>query len=127
MRESADREDGTDERYRWDHRVHTRTIGKTTVDERTCEIDPPAERRDEALDQDEYFLRVGEVDRGLAELRQAQELDPLSLIVNTLLGMAHYRLHEYEQAQTQLRKTLELDPNFHLMILRVCHAKLLTR
>ena len=54
--------------------MHVRTIGKATVDERTCEIDAPAERRDEALDQDEYFLRVGEVDRGFLEAPVA--LDP---------------------------------------------------
>jgi len=59
-------------------------------------------------------MNFGEPDRGLAEVRHAQELDPLSLVVNTVLGMAYYRLHEYDQATAQLRKTLELDPNFSL-------------
>jgi serine/threonine-protein kinase len=81
--------------------------------ERATELDPNYAIGHELLGL-EVLMNLGEVDRGLAELRQAQKLDPLSLIVNTLLGMAHYRLHDYEQAQTQLRKTLELDPNFHL-------------
>jgi eukaryotic-like serine/threonine-protein kinase len=81
--------------------------------EQAIELDPNYAIAHEMLGL-EVLMNLGEVDRGLAELRQAQELDPLSLIVNTLLGMAHYRLHEYEQARTQLRKTLELDPNFHL-------------
>jgi len=81
--------------------------------ERAIDLDPNYAIAHEQLGL-EVLMNLGEVDRGLAELRRAQELDPLSLIINTLLGMAHYRLHEYEQAQTQLRKTLELDPNFHL-------------
>src|SRR2546428_12299397 len=37
------------------------------MDERTGEIDPPAERRNEPLDEHQDLLRVGEMDRGLLE------------------------------------------------------------
>src|SRR5882762_11748490 len=72
--ESADRQDRPDERYRWDHRVDTRPIGQSPIDEWAGEIDPPAERRDEPLDQHEDLLRIGKVDRGL--LKPAVALDP---------------------------------------------------
>ena len=81
--------------------------------ERAIELDPNNAIAHEALGL-EIFMNFGEPDRGLAEVRHAQELDPLSLVVNTVLGMAYYRLREYDQATAQLRKTLELDPNFSL-------------
>src|SRR5438067_174864 len=98
--ESTDREDGADERYRRDHRVHARTIGKPTVDERTCEIDAPSERRDEALDQDQYFLGVGEVDGGLLEAPVA--LDPdTACAVHHDLGHAIVAQQRGEFAETE--------------------------
>src|SRR5437870_3609729 len=72
--EAANREDGPDERYGRDYRVHSRTIGKSRVDERTCEVDASAERRDEPLDQHEDLLRIGEMDRGL--LKPSIALNP---------------------------------------------------
>jgi TolB-like protein/Tfp pilus assembly protein PilF len=81
--------------------------------ERAIELDPNYAIAHEVLGL-EVLMNLGEANRGLAELRRAQALDPLSLIVNTLLGIAYYRLHDYDRAEAQLRKTLELDPNFHL-------------
>src|SRR5439155_22078943 len=62
-----DREDRPDERYRWDHRMNARAIGESSVDERTCQVDPPAEGRDEALDKDEDLLGIGKVNWRLLE------------------------------------------------------------
>ena len=40
------------------------------------------------------------------------ELEPFSLIINALLGVELANGRQYDQATDQLRKTLELDPNF---------------
>jgi Flp pilus assembly protein TadD len=42
----------------------------------------------------------------------SQDLEPLSLIDNSLMGQALYYAHRYERAIGELRKSLELDPNF---------------
>jgi DNA-binding winged helix-turn-helix (wHTH) protein/TolB-like protein len=44
----------------------------------------------------------------LEEIRRAQELDPLSGIINSSLGTALYYSHRYDEAVEQLKKTLEL-------------------
>jgi len=44
--------------------------------------------------------------------RRAQELDPLSLIIGSNLGRVLYFAREYDQAISQLKRTLEMDPNF---------------
>jgi tetratricopeptide (TPR) repeat protein len=48
----------------------------------------------------------------MAEIRRAQELDPLSLIVNTGTARQLFFAREYEPAIEQCRKTVELEPNF---------------
>jgi tetratricopeptide (TPR) repeat protein len=40
------------------------------------------------------------------------ELDPLSLIINTSMGRVLYGAGQYDRAIEQLKKTLDLDPNF---------------
>ena len=58
-------------------------------------------------------LRVmGRFDESLAQSRLAQELDPLSLIVNTSIGSSYYFRREYDKAIKQLLATIELDPYF---------------
>ena len=58
-------------------------------------------------------LEVGEFDRAIAELRRAQQLDPLSLIINADLGVAFTTARRYDEAIAQLRKTIEMDPRFY--------------
>ena len=48
----------------------------------------------------------------LAEIKLAQRLDPLSLIINANVGWCLYLGRDYDQAIEQLQKALELDPNF---------------
>jgi TolB-like protein/Tfp pilus assembly protein PilF len=70
----------------------------------------------------EYLLSMGREDEALAEIKRAQELDPLSLIINAILGIVHAVRGEPEQAVTQLKKTIEMDPNFaraHLFLAEV--------
>jgi TolB-like protein/DNA-binding winged helix-turn-helix (wHTH) protein/Flp pilus assembly protein TadD len=55
---------------------------------------------------------LGRVDDALAEVRRAQELDPLSLIINTHLGLMLYWARRYDEAIEQLWQTLEMESNF---------------
>ena len=60
----------------------------------------------------ELLNMLGRHDEAIAEITQAQKLDPLSLIINTIMGDAFYYARQYNQAIEQLRKTIDLDPNF---------------
>ena len=58
------------------------------------------------------------------ELKKAQELDPLSLLINTSIGRQLYFARQYDAAIEQLQKTLEMDPKFvpaqHAIGGRIC-------
>ncbi len=56
---------------------------------------------------------MGRFDEAIAELKRAQELDRLSLIINTNLGESYIYARQYDKAIEQLRKTLELDQSFY--------------
>ena len=60
----------------------------------------------------ECLQSQGRVEEALAELKRAQELDPLSLIINSVLGFAFDTVGKSDEAITQLHKTIEMDPNF---------------
>ncbi|MDA2935190.1 tetratricopeptide repeat protein, partial [Acidobacteria bacterium AH-259-D05] len=55
---------------------------------------------------------LGRHDEALAEFKRAQELDPLSLIINAGLGEKLRMAGRYDEAIEQARETLELEPNF---------------
>src|SRR6266404_444548 len=55
---------------------------------------------------------TGRSNEAIAERKRAQELDPLSLVINFELGVGFYYAHNYDQAIEQFHKTLELDQNF---------------
>ena len=59
-----------------------------------------------------YLSVMGRKDEAIAERKLAQELEPLSLIINFELGLAFYHARAYDQAIEQFQKTLELDRNF---------------
>lgn len=62
-----------------------------------------------------YYLRaMGRLPDALQEAKQAQQLDPLSLSINTTLGGRYRDLRQYNQAIGVGQRTLELDPNFTL-------------
>jgi len=60
----------------------------------------------------EYLSSLGLFDQGLAELKRARDLDPLSLIINTNLGLTFYWARRYDLAIEQLERALELEPSF---------------
>ena len=61
-----------------------------------------------------HLLLLGRYDDALAELRKAQSLDPLSLIINADLAEALVIAHSSDEAIQQSRKTIEIDPGFAL-------------
>jgi len=48
----------------------------------------------------------------MARMKKGQELDPLSLIINVAVGWAFYNDRRYDEGIDQLRRTIELDPNY---------------
>jgi TolB-like protein/DNA-binding winged helix-turn-helix (wHTH) protein/Flp pilus assembly protein TadD len=55
---------------------------------------------------------LGRYDEALAEMRKAESLDPLSLIINADLAELLVLAHSYDESMRQSRKTIEMDPNF---------------
>jgi TolB-like protein/Flp pilus assembly protein TadD len=60
----------------------------------------------------ESLVSMGLFDQGLAEMKKARDLDPLSSIINTNLGLNFYWARRYDLAIGQLERALELEPNF---------------
>ncbi|HUS09974.1 MAG TPA: tetratricopeptide repeat protein [Pyrinomonadaceae bacterium] len=61
-----------------------------------------------------YLMAGGRFDEALAQIRRAQELDPLSLPINMTIGWILLTARQNDQSVEQLHKTLEMDPNFVL-------------
>lgn len=59
-----------------------------------------------------YLSPMGRHQEAIAELKQAQALDPLSLVVNTDLGYAYFFAGQYDAALSQYQKVLAVDPSF---------------
>jgi TolB-like protein/DNA-binding winged helix-turn-helix (wHTH) protein/Flp pilus assembly protein TadD len=57
---------------------------------------------------------LGRYDEAIAEMRKAESLDPLSLIINADLAELLVIAHSYDESMRQSRKTIEMDPNFAL-------------
>jgi tetratricopeptide (TPR) repeat protein len=55
---------------------------------------------------------MGRNSDGMFELRKAQSLDPVSLIISADIADALCVAHLYDEAVQQSKKTLEMDPNF---------------
>jgi len=60
----------------------------------------------------DYLKATGRFDEALAEMRQALELDPLSMALNTGLGHVLYLARDYDAAIEQYRIALKIDPTF---------------
>ena len=51
-------------------------------------------------------------DEAIVEMKKAENLDPLSLIINSDLAELLTLSHSYDESIQQSRKTIEMDPNF---------------
>jgi TolB-like protein/DNA-binding winged helix-turn-helix (wHTH) protein/Tfp pilus assembly protein PilF len=61
-----------------------------------------------------HLSLLGQFDEAIAEMKKAQNLDPLSLIINADLAELLVLAHHYDESIAQSRKTIEMDPNFAL-------------
>ena len=60
----------------------------------------------------EYAMTMGRHGEAMVGMKNGQDLDPLSLIINVAVGWALYFARRYDEAIEQLRRTVELDPNY---------------
>lgn len=51
-------------------------------------------------------------EEALFEIKKALDLDPLSLMINTNVGLLYLHMRHYDKAVEVLKKTMEMDPNF---------------
>lgn len=55
---------------------------------------------------------LGQFDESIEQVKQSQELDPLSLIINANMGLMRYFARRFDNAIGYCRRALEMDPNF---------------
>ena len=67
----------------------------------------------------EYLSIKGRFGESIAVMREAEQLDPLSPILNAALACAYYFACEYEAAIECLDRALELDPNHFISHFRL--------
>jgi adenylate cyclase len=59
-----------------------------------------------------YLTAMGRHDKALKEMKRAHEHDPLSLIINTNIGVVYLHQRYYDKAIEQTKKTIEMDQTF---------------
>lgn len=58
------------------------------------------------------LAQVGRFDEALEQLKQAEHLDPLSLVIQVHIGWVYYYIRKFDLAIERYRHVLEMDPNF---------------
>jgi TolB-like protein/DNA-binding winged helix-turn-helix (wHTH) protein/Tfp pilus assembly protein PilF len=61
-----------------------------------------------------HLSLLGRYDEAIGEMKKAENLDPLSLIINADLAELLVIAHSYDESIQQSRKTIEMEPNFAL-------------
>jgi TolB-like protein/DNA-binding winged helix-turn-helix (wHTH) protein/tetratricopeptide (TPR) repeat protein len=61
-----------------------------------------------------HLSLLGRYEEAITEMRKAENLDPLSLIINADLAELLVLAHSYDESIRQSYKTIEMDPNFAL-------------
>jgi serine/threonine protein kinase/tetratricopeptide (TPR) repeat protein len=59
-----------------------------------------------------YLMQMGKFSRAKAELEEAHKLDPLSPIISSNTGLYSYYEHNYDDAISKYKLTLQTDPDF---------------
>jgi len=80
--------------------------------ERTLQLNPNDATARQWFAND-TLANVGQTEREIAELKRAVKLDPLSLVINSNLGVAYIHAGRLDDAIAHLRKTVELDGAFY--------------
>jgi eukaryotic-like serine/threonine-protein kinase len=85
-------------------------VGAVNELKRAIEVNPR-----NGLGQQRYgtlLERMGLIDESIAAHKRAQELEPLSLIINATMGRSLYFGRRYDEARAELEKIVDLDPDF---------------
>jgi len=59
-----------------------------------------------------HLMASGRHSEAQTEIERARELDPLSPIINSVVGWIHYQGRWYDKAIEQCQRTVEMDPNY---------------
>lgn len=62
----------------------------------------------------ELLVSLGRFPEAITQAHAACDLDPLSLIAQTILGVTYYQSRQYDLAIPQLERTLEMEPGFFI-------------
>ena len=84
--------------------------GADTATLRALELDPEGEKSH--LIRAFYLAAVGRHDEAVELTERAVKLCPVSLLINSHLGLQRYFAHQFEEAAKSLEKTVEMDANF---------------
>lgn len=60
----------------------------------------------------DYLAKLARFDQAVERIKQALEIDPLSLIVNKTMAKIFYMAREFDRAVEQCREIFEIDPSF---------------
>jgi DNA-binding winged helix-turn-helix (wHTH) protein/TolB-like protein/Flp pilus assembly protein TadD len=66
-----------------------------------------------------YLAAMGRFEEALSQAERAQELDPVSVDVNTIVGRIFYLDRRYDKSVNAYQKVIKLDPYFGLAHIRV--------
>lgn len=61
---------------------------------------------------EDYLTFAGKVDRAIAEAKKAQQIEPLSPMVGTVVAETFFLARDYDQAIREAKSVLELEPTF---------------
>jgi TolB-like protein/Flp pilus assembly protein TadD len=92
--------------YDWDW------LGAEKEFQRAIELDPNSAQAHDMYAL--YLASVGRWDKSDMEIHRAEALDPLSFRIYRDGGRIYYLGHRYDRSVEQLRKALELEPDFYL-------------
>jgi serine/threonine protein kinase/Tfp pilus assembly protein PilF len=71
-----------------------------------------------------FLTNMGRHEEAIAEAKRALEIDPLSVNINTAVGVVYYFARQFDRAAEQLKKAIELDPNFYSAHIRLAKVYL---
>lgn len=63
----------------------------------------------------EFLSAMSRFDEAKAEIRRAEDLDPLSPIIQSIVGLIAYHSRDFEAAIVQYQKTIESHPTFAIV------------
>lgn len=90
--------------YEWEHQVAERHY------QRALELNPNYATAHQWYA--EFLTRMGRHEEAMAEIQRAQELDPLSRIVNSIAGWVFHYARQPDRAIRQLQNVLDREPTF---------------